>query len=268
MQNSFKNANTSNMAQTDGAVNSVIRAMSILDILGKYERELGITEIGEELCLHKSTVYRLISTLEKRGYIKQNLRTGKYFLGLHLMELGMAVLNQLDLRRVASPYLNELREKTDEVVHLGILDQDQIVYIDKIDIERPLTMGSKIGGRSPGYCTGLGKVLLANLPQDKLEKMFMDTKLYRFTPNTITDYNLLLEHFARIREQGYAIDDEEHELGIRCLAAPIKDYRGEVIAAISVSGPTLRMTREKVDLIGPIITAMGEKISKSLGYSE
>lgn len=251
----------------DGIINSVIRALAILDLLGQSDAELGITEISRELSLHKSTVFRLISTLMVAGYVQQNPKNEKYHLGIHIAQLGMNVLNRIDLRRVAKPFLNELMSICNEAVHLGVLDKVEVIYIDKIDVERPLTMGSRIGGKSPGYCTGLGKVLLAYASKDAIEQLLSKGNLTRYTSNTITDHNSLIEHLARIRDQGYAVDDEEHELGIRCVAVPIRDYQGHVIAALSVSGPTLRMTREKLDQVIPKIIEIGGRISQSLGYN-
>jgi IclR family KDG regulon transcriptional repressor len=253
----------------DNTVNSVIRALTILDLLGKSNGELGITEISQELRLHKSTVYRLIATLVGAGYVQQNPQTEKYRLGIHLAELGMTVLNGLDLRQVARPFLLELMEYCDEAIHLGVLEDNEVVYIDKIDVNRFLTMGSRIGGRSPAYCTGLGKALLAFIPLKKLEQYLAQTpSLHRYTPNTLAEPQSIKDHLSRIRAQGYAIDDEEHELGIRCVAVPIRNHLGEIVAAVSVSGPTLRMTREKMDLVIPKIIAVGEKLSNSLGYKK
>ena len=252
--------------EPEGTVNAVIRALSILDLLGQANEELGVTEISREIGLHKSTVFRLLNTLALSGYVKQNPKSGKYSLGIHLVQLGMSVLNQIDLRRVARPYLEELLHTCGEAVHPGILDQGEVIYIDKIDVERPLTMGSRIGGKSPGYCTGLGKVLMAYLPEPELQLLVAKGEFYRFTANTIVEPNQLLEHLARIREQGYALDDEEHEMGIRCLAVPIKNHQGTVVAAISISGPTLRMTREKLDQITPPVISVGQRISLALGY--
>lgn len=261
-------SNSANTAPLiDGAIHSVIRALAILDLLGHTGGELGITEISRELSLHKSTVFRLISTLVIAGYVQQNPKTEKYRLGIHLAQLGMIVLNQIDLRRVARPFLHELMNVCNEAIHLGILDQDEVIYIEKIEMERPLTMGSRIGGKSPAYCTGLGKVLLAHFPEDNLKKLLSKDTLNRFTSNTITDPVSLMEHFVRVRDQGYAIDDEEHELGIRCVAVPIRDHQGYVIAALSVSGPTLRMTREKLDQVVPKIIETGKRISQALGYN-
>jgi IclR family KDG regulon transcriptional repressor len=253
----------------ENAVNSVIRALTVLDLLGKANGELGTTEISRELGLHKSTVYRLLLTLVSSGYVEQNPETEKYRLGIHLAELGMTVLNGLDLRRTARPSLLKLADYCAESVHLGILEGHEVVYIDKIDVDRPLIMGSRIGGRSPAYCTGLGKVLLAYIANEKLEQyLIQNPSLRRFTSNSLVDPENLKDHLSRIHAQGYAIDDEEHELGIRCVAVPVRNHRGEVTAAISVSGPTLRMTREKMDQVIPKIIEAGATISSALGYNK
>ncbi|NLY91713.1 MAG: IclR family transcriptional regulator [Firmicutes bacterium] len=247
-------------------ITAVIRALAILDLLGQSEGELGITEISQRLSLQKSTVFRLLNTLMVGEYVRQNPATKKYYLGTHLLRLGMTVLNQIELRKVAQPYLRELMAVCNEVIHLGILEQNEVIYIDKIDVDRPLSMVSRIGGKSPWYCTGLGKVLLAFSPPAVLEELLSKTKLVQFTPNTITDPARLVEHLKQIQAQGYAIDDEEHELGIRCVGVPIRDYQGSVIAALSVSGPTLRMTQDKLKQIIPVIINTGNRISKALGY--
>jgi IclR family KDG regulon transcriptional repressor len=255
--------------QPKNAVNSVLRALTILDLLGKINGELGITEISHELKINKSTVYRLLATLVSSGYAQQNPKTEKYRLGIHLAELGMTVLNQLDLRQTARPFLRELMEYCDEAIHLGILEHNEVVYIDKFNVDRPLTMGSRIGSRSPAYCTGLGKALLAFIPTKNLEQLLTQaSSLRRYTPNTLTEPERIKEHLARVRTQGYAIDDEEHELGIRCVAVPIRNHLGETVAAVSVSGPTLRMTREKLDLVIPKVIEVGKAISHTLGYKE
>jgi IclR family KDG regulon transcriptional repressor len=255
--------------QPENAVNSLRRALAILDLLGKSAGELRITEISQKLQIHKSTVYRLLATLVNSGYAQQNPKTEKYRLGIHLAELGMTVLNQLDLRQAAHPFLLEMMDYCGEAVHLGILEGNEVVYIDKIDVERALTMGSRVGGRSPAYCTGLGKALLAFIPTGELERILTQISvLHRYTPNTLVEPERIKEHLYRIRTQGYAIDDEEHELGIRCIAVPIRNHLGKVIAAVSVSGPTLRMTREKMDLVIPKIIEVGKGISSTLGYKK
>lgn len=253
-------------AQLAENITAVLRALAILDLLYQANGELGITEISQELSLHKSTVSRLLTTLVTAEYVHQNPVTKKYYLGIHLVQLGMTVLNQIELRKVARPYLQELMNLSNEAIHLGIMEQNEVIYIDKLDAEHGLMMGSRIGGKSPGYCTGLGKVLLAFSPPDKLKQLLAQDQLFRFTANTITNPATLAEHLKQIRAQGYAIDDEEHELGVRCVAVPIRDHTGSVIAAVSVSGPTLRMTREKLDRLIPEIIATGNRISKALGY--
>jgi IclR family KDG regulon transcriptional repressor len=245
---------------------SVERALSILNCLAESEEMLGVTEMSRLLGLHKSTVSRLASTLAQNGYVRQDPETGKYQLGMRLIGLGTRVLEQIDLRGVARPYLEQLMEITEETVHLGILDGNQVVYVDKIESTQVLTMKSRVGSKVPVHCTALGKVLLASLSREELKKIISSCSFDRYTPNTMTNVGEFEKQIAWVREQGYAIDDEEHELGIRCVAAPIMDHSGSVIASLSVSGPTIRVTRERLERFIPNVVAISKKASKSLGY--
>ena len=244
---------------------SVARALSILDCLGESKDMLGITELGRALGLHKSTVYRLVSTLTQYGYVEQDRETDKYRLGMRLIGLGTSVLDQIDLREVSRPYLQELMEITGETIHLGVLEGNQVMYLDKIDSKQVLTMKSRIGAKVPVHCTALGKVLTASLPRERFDQVMASCEWVRYTHNTITNMGEFGEHLARVREQGYAMDDEEHEVGIRCIAAPIRDHKGTVVAAASASGPTIRLTREQAERFIPNLLSISRSISLSLG---
>lgn len=198
--------------------------------------------------------------------MSQNPRTGKYSLGLKLFELGQAYMAHLDLREIALPYLRELSAGNQETIHIAVLSGEEVVYIDKVD--GPLSIGirSQIGGRNPAYCTGVGKVLLSGLSDDQIEAMYHDKVLKKYTENTMTDLSELMACLRTVRENGYALDMEEIEIGLRCVAAPLKDSTGTVIAAISLSGPASRLADTKVaDIVANLLrTAM--KISARLGY--
>ncbi len=251
----------------ENGARSVLRALAIVDLLGRAGEELGVTEISNRLGLHKSTVFRLLTTLAAAGYVRQESPLGKYRLGMRLAELGMIALSQIDLRSEARPFLRDLMEATGETVHLGIVDGDQVVYIDKIESRQILTMKSTIGSRAPAHCTALGKVLMAFLPDEDLDALLARRDLARLTANTIAQPAGLREHLVRIREQGYAIDDEEHEPGIRCIAAPIRDHTSRVVAAVSVSGPSVRITREAMERIIPRVIEAGNEISRAVGHN-
>lgn len=242
-----------------------MRAMSILDLLGRSGKRMGVTEIGTELGLHKSTVYRILSTLEQGGYIQQDTESGKYSLGTHILELGMQCLQQIDLREKAAPIMKRLSAETGEVVHLAILDGLEVVYIDKVEQSQTLTMRARIGARAHAHCTALGKVLLAFRGDDVLARL-EGRELARQTPNTITSIPELRAHLSTVRDRGYAVDDEENEQGVRCVAVPIRNHAGTVVAAMSISAPTVRLPRERVDEVVPLVLKAGRDLSGTLGY--
>lgn len=249
-------------------VQSIDRALDILEVLANEEGPLRLTELSRRLSLHKSTTHRLLSSLIQRKYVDQDPETGKYRLGLKVFEIGSLVFNKMELRVEARPFLEELMQKTLETVHLVILDEGQAIYIDKVESPQKIRMYSEIGKRTPLHCTSVGKALLAYLPEPELNRILRDLDYRRFTPNTITSAEELKEHLARVRSQGFAIDDAEHEEGIRCVAAPIFNYTGKVIATISVSGPTIRVTRERLNELIPIVMEVSQRISRRLGYNQ
>lgn len=246
-------------------IKSVERAFKVLESL-KEERELGVAELSRKVDLPKSTIYYILATLSKLNYIKKN-NNNKYSLGLKSLELGTVMLNKMTLRSIAKPYLMELVEESSETVHLVILDNYQVVYIDKIEGNEAIQISSHIGARLPSYCTGVGKAMLAYLDEKKLDEYLKNNKLKKHTKNTITDPSELKEELKEIKNKGYSIDNQEFNKGLKCFAAPIMDYSGEVIAAISISGPIDRITdkNENDNLINMIIRT-AEKISHNMGY--
>ncbi|ABB14375.1 MULTISPECIES: IclR family transcriptional regulator [Carboxydothermus] len=250
----------------DTLIQSVDRALRILDTFSLKEKELGVTEIANRLGLHKSTVFGLLRTLEHWGYVEQNQVTGKYRLGLKLLELGNRVKEGLDLRAVALPFLQDLVERYGETVHLAVHDRGEIVYIEKVEGPNAIRMYSQIGRRAPMHCTGVGKAILAFRPEKEIEEIIRTKGLKYFTPNTITDPKKLHEELSLIRENGYSLDREEIEIGLRCVAAPIRDSQNTVVAAISVAGPSIRMTEEKIQELIVSVKEAALEISKRLGY--
>ena len=246
---------------------SVTHALDILDYLASSRGEAGVTEVARSLGVHKSTASRLLATLNARGYVSRDPQSGKYTLGMHLIELSRVKLDQIDLRQLARPYLEDLVYSTGETAHLAILDHGKVVYIDKVDTPQTLGMRSSVGYRIAAHCTALGKALLAELPADELDTVLEPGKMARFTSNTVTDPETLRLHLICVRERGYAIDDEEHEEGIRCIAAAVRDHAARVAAAISVSGPTFRITREKADAIGKMVSDAARRLSEASGFA-
>jgi len=256
--------------QKPSKVQAIEKGCKILDLLSRGNGSYSIREISHTLKLPKSTVHRILHTLCNFGFVLQDPVSKDYFLGFRLVELGQAVLERIDFRKEAQPFLNDLADSVQETVHLAQLDDGKIVYLDKVEkirVPTALRMASRIGARNFAHSSALGKVLLAFAPENKRNKIFKQKGLPKLTENTITNLNQLQAHLTRIRSKGYAIDDEENEKGIRCVAAPVKDYTGEVIAAISISGPTVRMTMERIgrELTAHVVST-ADKISQTLGY--
>jgi len=230
-------------------VQTLERASLILDILGQSPQGISIKDLSDRMHLPKGTTHRLVSSLSYFGYVRQDQNTKNYFLGFKLVELGNMLLGQLDLRKEAELFLRNLAQRTKETVHLVILDGNEIVYLDKLETEPHtggLRMASRVGSRNPAHSCAVGKALMAYLPAEALARIVEEKGLPKRTGNTITDYNQLKEHMTLVRKQGYAVDDEENERGIRCVAAPIFNEAGKAVAAISVSGPAFRVTKKSV----------------------
>jgi DNA-binding IclR family transcriptional regulator len=252
-------------------VQTLERASLILDILGQSVQGISIKDLSDKMHLPKGTTHRLLSSLVYFGYVRQDQNTKNYFLGFKLVELGNMLLGQLDLRKEAEPFLRDLAERTRETVHLVILDGSEIVYLDKLETEPHtggLRMASRVGSRNPAHSCAVGKVLMAYLPEEALAKLVGEKGLPKRTANTITDFNQLKDHMAMVRKQGYAIDDEENERGIRCVGAPIFNEAGRVVAAISVSGPAFRVTKKTVqESLKKEVMATAQRISRKLGFT-
>lgn len=255
-------------SEPKGYIRSVAQALRVFDYLEECGTEVGVTEVADVLGVHKSTASRLLATLKTGGYVARNKNTGGYSLGIRILELANTKLEQFDLRAYARPFLEELANETNETVHLATIEGRVLVYIDKIDTTHTLAMRSKIGYRIPPHCTALGKAILSLLPKEKRTSLLKGTELKRFTPNTITNLEMFEEHLAMIKIRGFAIDDQEHEEGIRCVAATVSDFRKNVIGAISISGPVTRISRTKAEKMGVLVREAALKLSNTLGYNE
>jgi|GEM_PF-12846 len=253
--------------KTTNSVRSVERALDIIEVLaGERGKPKGVTEIAQKLNLAKSTVHRLLDTLLEKGYVEQDSDSEKYRLGLKLVEIGNIVLNNLELRSQALPYLKRLMEKSGQTVHLAILDHGDVVYIDKVESTGAIKMASYIGLRGYVHSTALGKAIAAFMSEEQVKHILETKGMPRLTPNTITSFPEFMVHLERIRQQGYAVDDIENEEAIRCIAAPIFNHSGKVVAAVSVSGMVLQITMDRVAELAQMVIECGEKISTRLGY--
>jgi len=253
-------------------VQTIERTSLILDILGQSPQGISIRDLSEKIKLPKGTTHRLISSLTYFGYARQDSKTRNYFLGLKLVELGNLLLSQLDLRKEAEPFLRDLAERTKETVHMVFLDRGEIVYIDKMELDHNpsgLRMASRVGLRNPAHSCAVGKVLLSHLDEEELNLLIKEKGLPKRTENTITDPIQLKEHLKTVRTQGCAVDDEENERGIRCVAAPIFNEAGKAVAAISISGPAFRITKKVVqETLRKEVMETASKISERLGFSK
>jgi len=248
-------------------VRSVKRALTLLRTFLAHDRELSAAELSKETGLDPSTVFRLLLTLEAQGFVEVNHSTGKYRPGVTVLELGSRFLMNNDIRTRSIAHLERLRDEFGETVHLTILNGSEVVYLEKLAGLHPIGfMSSRVGDRNPAHCTGVGKVLLAYLPDEELAARYPDGQLTRYTDQTITDLEQLRLELARVRERGYAIDQEEHEPGVKCVAAPTFDHKG-IAAAISVSGPVKRVDHHIAnnDLIDKLRQAAAE-ISEQMGW--
>jgi DNA-binding IclR family transcriptional regulator len=219
--------------------------------------------------LPKGTTHRLVSSLAYFDYTQQDPDSRKYKLGFKLATLGEMVLDQIDLRNEAHPILLGLSQETMEIAHLVVLDNNEALYIDKIQSSREgLQMSSRIGYRAPLHCTAVGKVLLSQHPAEEVDRIIRIKGLATRTGKTIIDGDRFKSHLEKVKREGYALDDEEHSDGVRCVAAPVYNKNGSVVAAISVSAPAVRVTLEIArSRITPLIKAAAQKISNKLGYN-
>jgi DNA-binding IclR family transcriptional regulator len=267
-QNNFsvRESRPSNLVQT------IERVAAIIEILAAYSHGLSLGDLSEEVKLPKGTTHRIVSSLAYFGYVRQVSATKKYLLGYKLMEMGNVVLDQLDLRNEARSELVQLAHEVQETVHLVIQDGSEVLYIDKVEPQPKhtgLRMVSTLGSRIPMHCSSVGKILLSHLPDSEISHIIQVKGLPKRTTNTITDALELKRNLKRIRAQGYAIDNEENEIGVRCVAAPIRDMKGKVVAAMSISIPTVRVTMKRMKAEMKFkVKRTAAKISAKFGFVE
>lgn len=249
-------------------IQALDRALKILDLFDEHTTELKITEISARMELHKSTIHSLLKTLQLHGYINQDMETGKYKLGLKLLEKGQLMLQGLDIRTVARKHLTALSEQTGQTTHLVILDGKEGVYLDKVEGEKAAIRYSRIGRRISLHSSAVGKVLTAFRTKDEIDMLLRNYHFSKITEATITDREAFLHELNQVNEQGYSIDNQENEPGVRCAATPIFEHNGSVVAAISIS--TLISTVD--DLLFKQYIALlkkeAETISQTLGFRQ
>lgn len=248
-------------------IRAVERALLLLKSFLGNDSELTATEIGKRIELDPSTTFRMLVTLEDHGLVRQDPTSGKYRLGVSCLELGSQFLKFNDVRKSAVDAMQKLRDQFGETVHLGILDTNEIVYLEKVTGSHAIgLMSSRVGGRAPAHATAIGKVLLANLPDGELGTRLPRWKLTRCTANTITDWKTLGKELTRVSENGYALDNQEFEAGVKCVAVPIFSHKG-IAAAMSISAPAERMD-EHITHRGLVeeLKKLAAEISSNVGW--
>jgi DNA-binding IclR family transcriptional regulator len=257
---------SSTVTKADGPyqLHSLDRAVSVLEVLGQSDVPLSLAEICQRMSLHKSTAHRSLMVLERSALIERT-QENRFRLGLKLYELGNRAVEQIDLRARVQPFFRRLATQVGETVHLSVLQKTSVVYLDKVEPNRRVCMSSKIGTSNPVYCTSMGKAMLAFQPEDTIEQIIAKIRFVRYTHKTLASREALLKNLERVRRRGYAIDDEEIEVGVRCVGAPIFNEHHRAIAAVSVSGPATRITVQSVSAIAEHLLRCCREISASLG---
>lgn len=257
---------TSELNDKSNIVKSILKAFTIMEELDSAG-ELSLGDLSERLSMDKATVHRLISTIKYAGYVNQNQDNKKYSNSLKLLAMGNRVMEKTGLKHIARPFLEDLAEKTEETINLSIRVGSNVIYIDKIESSSTIKVGISIGTSVPGYCTGMGKAVLAYLPEEELNQIMKNVNYEKFTKHTAENLQDLKEKLYEIKNNGYSMDDEEYVDGLVSFGAPIFDYHGNPIAAISISSPKFRYEKNKhFEIYTRLVVETAYKISKQLGY--
>lgn len=241
-------------------IQSLARGLKILDLLASAEDSVGITEIADYLGMDKSSISRVMQTLASYGYAEQDASTRRYRLGPQVVVLGQTLLNRMPLRDQARPFLQQLVDRTGECAHLGVLAQNQVLYLDQVESPATLRVNTRIGTLAPLHCTALGKSLLS------FGRMETPDALPAFTSRTIINPDALRLHLEQTRQQGYAIDDEEYNYDVRCVAAPVYDYANHVVGAIGISGPAGRMSLERIPDMAGVVREVARTLTNRISF--
>lgn len=248
---------------------AVEKALRILEVMGESGRPQNLMELSQALEMNASTLYRLLVTLCRNRFVVHETATGTYRLGLKTFQIGQAALDSVDLRRDARNVMEQLVGECNETANLLVLHGREVIFVEQVESTNMLRSRIRVGSRASAFATGGGKVLLANASAGEVDALLSGFMLKRYTQNTITDPKRLREELATIRAQGYAVDDEECEVGLRCVAAPIQDYDGKAVAALTVTGPVGRLTNDEIEShLADLVIRHAALISARLGQSE
>jgi IclR family KDG regulon transcriptional repressor len=245
-------------------INSVVRTLNFIEYLSE-KGEVSVSDCSNHFNINKSTAHRFLASMKHVGFVDQNPENQKYKLSLKIFEIGNKIISNLNFREVAKPIMMELGEQTGETINLGIIDNFDVVYIEKVLSKNALRLDSPIGGRDPVHSTALGKAIIAFRPSDYVEEYVKTKGLSKSTKNTITNVEKFYTELKIIREKGYAIDAEETMIGLQCVSAPIFNNKNKAVAAISISSPTQRLNKEIIAKYTQLVKDAATKISKQLG---
>ena len=255
--------------RADWTLTTLEKGLRILELLASDEAAGGLTltELSRRLAMHRTTLFRFLTTLRDRGYVERDHAGDRYLLGMRVLHLSAGLLSRLDIRHIARPVLLALRDETQELVHLAVLDGPDVITVERVAGTHAVSLQTDIGERRPAYCTASGKAMLAFLPDAEVDGV-LERGTPRITARTITTSEAMRRHLSLVREAGYAVDDEERVAGVRCVAAPIFDLDGRVAGAVSIAAPTTRMPRQRTAACGTGVRSAAAAISRQLGYSQ
>ncbi len=247
-------------------IQSLQRGLSILEMIGKKGASLSVAEVSRAVGLHPSTTFHLLRTLTTLGYLSQDEGTREYAIGTKLFQLAGSAWTEDRLIKIAASFLADLARQTEEASHLAIFEHGEVIVVDKVEGTSPVHISERIGYPRPAHCTAIGKALLAHLPKAELTAFLRTNELKAITPRSITSAPMLEEELKWVRDQGYAFDDEEFTQGIRCLAAPVSNFTGGVVASIGISGPVWRVSRDRIAQLTEAVKVAAYRLSRQLGY--
>jgi len=251
----------------DKGVQTLDRALNILELLAVSKNGMGVTEIGQKTGLHKSTAHRLLNALFERGYVEKAVSGGTYKIGLKIVELSGLYFNNVELKAEAADFLRKLADESTQSVQLAAIVDGEVVYIEKVDAFHSIRMYSQIGKRAPAHCTAVGKAILMGMSNAELEEFFRDYNFKAYTKHTKTSKEEVLKDIEEAKQKGYSVDDEEYEEGIRCIGAPIYDYRKKVIAGVCTSGSRRVISPKREKELKDFVIKTAGAISRRMGYN-
>lgn len=248
-------------------IGSLDKGLAILEYLSSKRERVSLSEIASFLKMDKSSVFRLLSTFRRRDFVQQDENTKEYALGFKILELHRSLSSQLKLEKEAYPFLQELTRRTEESSHLAVYSEGGVIFIATHRCDKVLSVHNDLGKREPLHCTALGKVLLGFISEDNKKEILKTISLKKFRPRTITSRGQFRKELKRVSEKGVAIDDEEYQEGVRCVASPVFNGQDKMIAAIGISGPSTRITKEKFPFLEKTVKEVAGKLSSTLGAS-